>query len=105
MRYALPFPARRRAGRIRLRALRRGRGSSSARASRSFLLLQEGYDSFARVRVLLFVEHLGIGDDRLRVSQIEVKMRFVPAKIHLIVTRRIAEARDATGLAAIDACQ
>ena len=30
-------------------------------------------------------------------------MRFVPAKIRLIVTRRIAEARDATGLAAVDA--
>src|ERR1700733_12282331 len=105
MRYALPVPARRPAGRIRLRALRRGRGSSSARASRSFLLLQEGYDGFARVHVLLFVEHHGTGDDRLRVSQVEVEMRFVPAKIRLIVARRIAEVRDAAGLATVDACQ
>src|SRR6516225_9796806 len=98
MRCDPPVPARKRVCRIRLRALRRGRGSSNARASRSFLLLKEGYDGFARVYVLLFIEHHGTGDDRLWVSQIEVKMRFVPAEIRLIVTRRIAEARDATGL-------
>src|SRR6201987_131525 len=105
MRCDLLVPARRRAGRIQLRVLRRGRGSSNAPASRSFLPLQEGYDGFARVYVLLFVEHHGTGDDRLRDSQIEVKMRFVPAKIRLIVARQIAEARDAPGLAAVDACQ
>ena len=71
----------------------------------SFLLLEKRDDGFANGCVLLFVEHDSAGNERLGIGQIGIEVLLVPDEIDLGISRRVVEACEAPGLAAIDAGQ